>query len=467
MQPIYKQANDKDLRHRGIPLNTLVTPDNDQLFLSKAALVEIANRVSFQTGQSLTQSGAENLIQFLRSTSINNVHGKPLGEAYNILATEYLRAGLVKAQLIEQNESTSAVRLTNLDQVTDMPTIDDYQKKEIAQFTSNENQYKYAAFADRRGNAVVDHDRVLGNRSSPNSLPSGFKPSIEDVNRENYEALRLVKNFLNPEYINELIGRYSSSYTNFSSISLPHQTIPLDSRNRLMTNQSNSEYTWNIHSAGLPGQVGDVRIQDTIQQVIQMTVGSFWLPLPPSVGTYYGKIRMLIREFAPQSNLVTEFLTITNAPSTSSYHFEFNVQQIVNGRAFLTPVNPTYSFRKPFAQLNTLTLSFRTPFNILIFDPDRGVYTITYGNPTLFTIINPAFTGLNTGDLIYVLNSNSGSAVIDNALTNTAGWIITKVSNTSFTIPLDSSALIGTQVSNVYYGAKRLVVPVEFLCLEQ
>lgn len=468
-QPIFDIQKQKDLKKRGIPLDTFITPDNNQILLERESLRDITAKVSERIGRKFTVSEVKRLVEFIRQLPASKYCNTTLIKAQTILANEFLNRYTIKAELAEEEFPTSVIALTHLDEITTEPGIDEYQKKEIKQFTKDENQNKYSAFANKRGDAVVDADRVKGIRSSPDSLPSGKKISIDDLNKANYETLKIVKNFLDPDSIDELLNRYSSTYTNFYNINLPHQVVSLDSRNRLLTNTNTNEYTWNLHNAGRPGHLGDIQMQDTIQQIIQMKLGSFWLPMGPIVGSYYNKIRLLIKEFTSQSTPVTEFLTSDPSnPTVYYYHFEFDIGPTSGNKVFLTPVNNTYTFRKPFARLDTLTISFRTPFNQLIFQSDRGIFTITYGNPTVFTITSATSHGLSTGDLIYVLNSSSGNAAIDSALTLTSGYFVTKISNTQFSIVLDTSTLVGTQTNvQVYYGSQRVFFPIEFTSLEQ
>jgi hypothetical protein len=136
---------------------------------------------------------------------------------------------------------------------------------------------------------------------------------------------------------------------------------------------------------------------------------------------------------------------------------------------YLYPKENKFHFRKPMAKnIDTITIQFRTPFLNEIFDADSGIFTITYGNPTLFAIQNPTNFMLNTGDLVYVYNSDSGNTLINDEINRKAGQIITKLSNTQFSIAVDSSALSGSESGiNVYFGSKRIFFQIEFTSLEQ
>ena len=262
-QQIYQTANQKDLFLRQVPLDTLVTPDNCQILMTKDAVRIIANRVSKELNKKLTQHEVSQLIEFITKLPPSKYCGMTLAESYDVLVSGYLNRNYIRKEIQARELPTNVIKLTRLDEETDDPTIDEYQKKEVLQITKNENVNKYSAFADRRGNAVVDSDRTRGNYSSPDSL-APKKISKEMIAEANYEALHMVKKFIDPDSINQLLGRFSNAYTTFLSINLPHQTIPFDSRNRSLTD-STTEYSWVIHTAGNPGHIGDVKFKMVIR----------------------------------------------------------------------------------------------------------------------------------------------------------------------------------------------------------
>lgn len=464
--PIY---TDKDFQTRGITRSELITPDNCDLILRKDSLRIISNGISNRTGKKFSPEGIQKLIGFIRELNPEQFYNLDFNQAREQIINGFISRYRIKTFIELQNKPESIMKITKLDQITPEFNLNEYQKKELDQFTKNENQYKYSNFTNRIGNAFIDRNRVDGNYSTPDSIPSGFQITGQEVNKSNYEALKLVKNFLDPESIGELINRISSTYTTFQSISLPRQIIPIDSKNRSLTNSNQNEYAWNINYASKPGDIGDIQVMDTITQIIQLKIGSFWLPLIPSTG-YYDKIRMLIKEFISQSVLVNDFNISTgnNQPQISYFQFEFNITQTEADRVFLEPINPIYSFRKPISQLNRITVSFFSPFGIIPYQTDRDTYSITFGtNPTLLNLTNGTNNGLATGDLIYIIYAGTGTN-LDTQLVSSSGFIITKTSQTQFSIPLDSTGYTGSYGGlEVYYGSRRIFFPLEFVCLEQ
>jgi len=468
-QPYYT-ANRNELKRRDvIPPDTLLTKDNFRILLSKETFIDVANRVGTTLGFKLTQTQVKEIMDLAARLPPSKFIGLNLSDARSKLANEYLQRG---QDYREQYDETQTIRvLADLDDMGD-GTMESYNKKELFQLTDNENQYKITTFANRRGNAILDKDRVDGIRSSPNNLESGKKISKDEYFRQILKTMNLINTFLAAESIDNMFKQFNQNTLTFNNVSLPHQIVQLDSRNRLLTSGNTNQYKWNLNWAGQPGHLGDVRIWDTLQQIVSMKINSFWIPMLGNLGGYYGKVRMLIREFIGQSTIVTEFLDATqNVPTVEYYHFEFNVTQVVGNRVFLEPENGgLYIFRKPFARPETITISFRTPFETMVLALDRGVYTVTFGNPTLFTLTSPGVTNnfLATGDLVYVTGLDTVNDTIDDQVNNPAGNIITFVSPTQFTIAVDSSALVGSETDiNVYYGSKRIFFQLEFTSLEQ
>jgi len=438
--------------------------------LSKDTLIKIANSVSQVVGRKLRHSEIDALTKFIARLPETQFYELTYEQATVKMARDFISRhskilGSVQEQDLDEN-------LSGVSNDTDSGGIVDYGKKELFQFTPDENAYKFSAHQNRRGDSVIDKERVAGSRSSPDHiLPADAVKNQYMVNKELFKTMKLIQSFLAPTSTEEMFSRIQSIYTAYDNINLVHQVIQLDSRNRLpsLYGSNSSEYKWNIHTSGQPGQLGDVRIQDTSQQIIQLKAYPFWSPVNASTSNPYFKARLLLKEFTSQSITVSEFNNPgQSVPTLENYHFEFEVQKTVGDRMYLVPKQPLFSFRKPMARVETLTTVFRTPFEEELFDPDSGVFTITYGNPTLFTITNPLVHLLNTGDLIYVYNSDSVNANINAEINDVAGHIITKLNASQFTISVDSSILSGSEMGiNVYYGSKRVFLQVELICLEQ
>jgi len=389
-------------------------------------------------------------------------------------------------------EQEDLVSLTRLDEITDDPDLKEYQKKELSGLTTNENPLKYSVYHDRRGNSAVDRDRagnvrLVGRRSGPNNIatqelndmravPEGGSGSMSDVmirnqHRVNKEIMKYLKSLngtFTPEAIDEIFARSRSSLITFQSVVLPRQVIPLDSRFRHVEHTSIGEYKWNIHTANDPGRPGDIRMQDTITEVMQMKICPFWIPVAEARHQFFSKVRMYIKEFKGQSIQVNEFedCDIGCVPRPHNYHFEFIIDRRERNRIHLTPICDTFKFRKPMAQVNTLTVVFRAPFEKIIFDIDRLNFTVSNTNPALFTTTEDH--NLATGDLVYICNFDSVDARINRNMNRQQGHFITRISDTEFEIPVDLSSLDGPiEDIEVQFGSKRIITQIELISLEQ
>jgi hypothetical protein len=443
---------------------TIMTEDSFDILLSKKCLQQIGNIISRTTKVGMTTSEARELIGFIQKLPARNYLGLKYAGAQVLIAEQFLSRD--KFRLTESQLHTGDLINPPLD-------MHEYQKTELNNLTNDENSLKLSAHPDRRGNAIIDEDRIKGthimaDRSTPNNILSGAtntEQAIYDASKETTKLIRTFQNFLNPESIEQILARNRNSWTTYNSVVLPHQVVPLDSRYRLPAHTPEYEYKWNLHTAGTQGHIGDIRMMDTLKEIIQMKVCPFWIPIGDIDEGYYGKIRMLVKEFTPQSTQFTEFRS-DDSIFVRSYHFEFRITQRDIGRFYLEPeCGGIFKFRKPFARPETITVSFTSPFQQIIPAIDNMFATVSNTNPAVFTT---APNQLATGDLVYVQLFNSPDDDLNDIVNRPQGYIITRLSATTFSIPVDLSSLANPEFNvQVYFGSKRLIIPLEFTSLEQ
>lgn len=457
-------------RRGAVPQSTIISRDSSDLLLTTDSVRTISGIISRSTKRKLTRGNVKELVKFIRNLPSRNYNGISLKDAQELIAEQFQHRLFEKIR--EEEDVAENIHLT---EITDEPSLAEYQQAELNQLTTDENQQKLTAYHNRRGNAVVDRERVrqsqmMGERASVNNLLAGKSKKEAELimYKEILRAQRSLNRFLNPENIGELFNRNSTSWTTFNTISLPHQTVPLDSRYRLPTHTPVFEYKWNVHTAGVAGHLGDIRIQDTLQQVIFMKICPFHIPVTNIDHGYYGKIRMLIREFDSQSIQSTAF-TKDCRRIIHNHHFEFNIVRRDINRFYLEPCNDgIFIFRKPMAQVNTITISFTAPFEQILPDADRAEGVIAdHLNPAVFTTPTPH--NLATGDKVYIESFESGDTAIDKLVNRDEGYIITRINDTQFSIPVDLTPLGAGTTENVcvFFGSKRLIIPIEFISLEQ
>jgi hypothetical protein len=462
---LHTSGRQRELQARAIGTDMIVTPDQGGILLEKETLKLIANKISSITKKKFTASDVDILVKFIRDLPQQQFYQKTLAASIDKISQLYIGR---HANIITR-DTGNIEDLARISSITDQATVDDYLTQEVLQTTNDENQYKWTAHAERRGNAVIDRDRVNGLRSSPDNVaPAGPDRQIQLFEQLN-KTMRSIGSVMNPDFIDHLFKRVHSGITGtqtFQGITLPHRTIPLDSLNRDLADTTPNTVKWYLNVAGRAGTVGNIQIQDTLQQVVRIFASPFWLPIKTPL--YYNTIRMNIREFWQRAE-VTDYTGLNQTDShQSGYHFQFKVEAIEPNRVFLVPENIEYTFSKPVAEVNSLTLDFRDPFQPIVLEPDRGIYTVTYGNPTIYDLTSGTNNNLNTGDLVYTLNFNSIDPILNDAINTPSGLPITKITPTQFTVAIDTSSLgVGNQTDvQVLYGSKRIFLQLGFVSLE-
>lgn len=445
----------QEYKARGFsPETTIVTPDNIGLLVSRDNLRRMANIASQNLKRPLSGDEIGLLFNFMQGLTAADYRGLSLADAEQAIVRDFLT---------RKDAMRRARGLMDGDQPDIGTPGSNYFVEELRQLTPDENQIKFASFADRVGVALVDRDRAGGKRGTPNNFSGNRGPTPEQTNKALYEMAGLITSFLDPKSVDSMLQRIQSIQTTFHNINLPHQIIPLDSRGRKVTG-NNSEYSWNINMSARPGSRGDLWVQDTVQQDIQMRVYPFWMPNHRLTNPYQ-KVRLLVHEFRDQAVRASEFVGVPEHTEVNPYHFELDVAATVGNRSLLQPSQKYFSFRRVLAQVNTITISFRTPYEPLELEPDSGVFAVATGSPTIFTGTVPH--NLDTGDLIYVQNFASTNAALNASINRESGWYATVLNAVSFSIIADTSAVGNQSGVSVYYGSKRITINLEFTQIEQ
>lgn len=314
--------------------------------------------------------------------------------------------------------------------------IEDYQVAQILQTEPHESKIKYSVREERSGNPLI-HNVI----ESPTKL-------MHQVPWDRF------------------LKEMSKIAITFENVSLPRQSVILDSINRLYNNNSHTEYSWTIHGAvALSGMLGNVQVRNEIHEAVRMTILPFWMPSRKNF--YFRTVRMFIKEFIVQSKETTRFVNFYNNDAViDHFHFEFSVENYSGQRVYLVPKNPTYTFRKPIQMVDKITTIFTDPYNTIIFDDDRAIFTLTAGIVTTF---NGPITNIPTGSPVYIVNFVDPDITLQNLVNNISGYDATVTGPTSFTINIDTSAAVTPVQTNVevIYACKRFNMELNFTTLEQ
>lgn len=231
----------------------------------------------------------------------------------------------------------------------------------------------------------------------------------------------------------------------------------LDSKYRVL-NGDWSTFSWGVSANGLTpsGAVGT--LADYIHNIINVQFNKFYLPYVPSADNFYNKIALFIKEFSAMSTLLNS--------KGRRFHMLFNTTALV-GKFELTPLendDGKFRFPTPVNELSNLTIQFFSPFNPVVFLPDR--YSVTMIPVDIFhTIINfPEDHSVVDGDVVYIddfIAASGPSAIVD-GLNNENGFVVTYLNATQLQIDYDLTGIVldPNNFPTCFIGSRRLILPI-------
>lgn len=262
--------------------------------------------------------------------------------------------------------------------------------------------------------------------------------------------------------------------------------LMLDSRYRVLDNDNDGKITsfrWTYILQSQASAQGTVNIIGNVRDIVALRVYPFRIPYIASADNKYSRISVHIDEFA-QSFIGHE-----------NRKFHFMLQSEIDS-AFINLLTNKYNdgffyFEKPVPEIKTLTITFGSPIEPIVFDRDRDVCQIDYFSIAPLTKITTGLpTSLNkhnlsNGDRVYFSNFDVG--VINPTLTQqveinqgikkkinrSEGFLITVIDPFNFSIDCDTSniqnplpdplavPLLDIFVFDVFYGSKRIFLPIE------
>ena len=284
-----------------------------------------------------------------------------------------------------------------------------------------------------------------------------------------------------PSNISNLLGITSSNdaarVLNPNSF-LRKNYIMLDSRYRDLTGTNSdgiTAFSWNYVLQSVSMAQGTVNIVGNVRDIVSLRIYPSRIPYVLSADNKYSRISILITELSSQSFI-----------SHEKRNFHFMLRSVIDDN-FINLDTHDYNdgyfyFEKPITTLNRLTLTFGSPLEPVVFDKDRDICTIDYFSIQPLTKIttgsasSPTPHNLINGDTVYFTYFKTGyidpvlvsAILIDETIVNNinrlSGWIITVIDDFSFSIIYDTSTIqspISLLEFNVYYGSKRMFIPIE------
>lgn len=253
--------------------------------------------------------------------------------------------------------------------------------------------------------------------------------------------------------------------------------ILLDSRYRIIDEQSPynvSSFKWNYIQKSQSTAEGSVNIIGNVRDIIGLRIYPFRIPYNESADNKYSRISLLIQELSAQTFIAHE---------NRKFHFMLNStidSEFINLEADV--YNGFFWFEKPITSLDTLTISFGNPLEQITFDRDRDFCSFNYFSlASLTQITTEKEHNLANGDRVYfdnfdvgfvnptLVNQKAINDEIKTSINSDSGHLVTVISPTIFSIPFDSSQ-IQNPISNlrvrVFFGSKRLFVPIELIYIQ-
>ncbi len=218
----------------------------------------------------------------------------------------------------------------------------------------------------------------------------------------------------------------------------------LDSRYRILDNDGSKFVAWN-HVNNVTRAQGTVNTVGTIRDLVEMKVYPIRLPYTASAENDLRRVTMLVEEFSAQSFIGQE---------NRRFHFMFDVE-IDGDWIRLNPYfhnNGVFRFEQPVTQFDTVTVTFGSPLDDVILDVDRLNASNTYATTAVLTTIGDH--NLSSGNKVYISEFNTNSPINDAVVISlvNADHVITVTSDTSFTIPVDTSSIVNTSLTGTDVG---------------
>lgn len=244
----------------------------------------------------------------------------------------------------------------------------------------------------------------------------------------------------------------------------------LDRKFQASESNNVNEFKWNIANTSRSyDPKTTAATNSSMKDIVKIKMFPFMFPNTDNTLTVFNRLTVEIAELNTQSYIITHI--------NKKFHFSFDIQQTGASAPYnMTDIGNSISefeFHDPVIELNTITLRFGNPEELINLDPDSLLGTISaVGAQTLIT-----FTQLhlcNVGSSV-VISNFSTTAPVDDAveidlMNYSHGWEIVASTAFSITIDVDISGLTGAILGNpfyVYLNAKRFALRLELTYITQ
>lgn len=225
-------------------------------------------------------------------------------------------------------------------------------------------------------------------------------------------AAKLSNSFNSSISINDFLG--TRSMGDFRSLIAPKDAakkayLTFDSFMRDISNDGTKLFKWTLSTSNTVTQ-GTVNNTNSIRNMVAMRVYPFKIPYATSADNN-NQISMGVEEFRSQGSLMY---------NQNFWHFMFTAVRDGQSIKLETAYNNDglFEFATPIAAVDTFTMSFRNPVNLITFSTDRSNgQVLSYG--TEMVIRCSRAHNLATGDLVIISDFTTINPTYDQAIINT------------------------------------------------
>jgi hypothetical protein len=229
--------------------------------------------------------------------------------------------------------------------------------------------------------------------------------------------------------IRDVVGKLSETTT------IKHAYFMLDTKYRTLENDGTTNFKWSHINSVTRGQ-GTINILGIIRDIVSIRTYPIRIPNVASAYTPYERISIFVEEFISQSYIAHE---------NRNFHF-IGDSIIKNNWINISPDEyneGVYHFDKPITHIDTLTISFASPLEPVIFDKDRLQTTIiSYATTTVLQMSENH--NLILGDIVYIDNfitNSKNDSYISDIFNRQTGHIATIINSNTISIPVDTSTI--------------------------
>ena len=362
----------------------------------KTFLLDVVNKTSLYTGKQLLTSEIEGLIQYVQSIDSRLIVNKPRDVIVDALAKNFAsRLRSTKSTMVDTHELMKQEIGTIK---TDGESV--YRKLDNAPYNPHKDKIEsYGNYGDKSLNSNEEDNYLQPRPTLPLEAPGQLENSATPYSSLTDKFPRIAKQSVQNVYL-----LLDSKYRNLSSDPSVFQWTVLNSANTVQ------------------GTVNT--LSDQIHNITNIQFDRFNLPYVGSADNVYQKISLFVEEFSSMSVLI----------HSGRYHMIFD-SEITGNRIRLTPLvndEGRFRFHTPINILDTITLSFRSPFSKITFQPDR---------------YNVIVSSLNTTQSLLTFDENHGVSFINNT-------------QLRIDVNLSTIVLLPTLRVDCFIATRRLIIPV-------